>query len=191
MKFKSLFIIFALLLNGCTNTNNLDIAGAWESSCFEVPDFFQFANSNNPPSGPTFTNMTSTYSDGTITHKYNSYSDSDCQSLKETDFSNLYASSTISVLYSIGNTITTSNGAEAYEIDFIYDNGIIVEDIFSVINNGETLVFGNRNFDEFFSCYPQTGPDLPFDQTGSIGGNTAECTRPTELNYDSFLSRVN
>lgn len=179
--------MLSILITACesSESENLIIDGKWKSSCIQIPDLSVFSST---PGSVIYTNTIYEYKNNIVITTNNTFSDSNCQIEESTDLSNLLSDESNIIAYSIGNKITTENGVDAHEITLSIQNGKVIDDIFSLIDNGNSLLFGKRTSQEYFACYLSSN-NLPAPQS-TLVDSAEECTRPVELDYESVLTRI-
>lgn len=166
MKILSTILFTSVFLYACDQSSQdiTELEGTWEGICITSG----FSNSS--------TKIIITYQSNNIRTVVNSYSDQSCSMLTETtplSETQLVSPENLADTFDIGNTITTSNGVTAKELNEYNTNNELIPNIYSV-QNGSTLYLGLK-------CYPSgTGPSL-----------TCITSRPTELDYVNYYTKQN
>jgi len=175
---KLLILIFFFTLQACNHDDgaSTELEGSWASICItSISPSLGFDLFDSTFTGPPSSRIIHTFHGNSTSTAVEIYTDTDCINLDSTVStieSNLFVNvDDIPITFKTGEQITSANGVQVKEIDFITANGTIIKNIYLLQDDNNTLYFG------IGVCSAPLG--------------TCPNERPTEIFYDFPYTKIN
>lgn len=168
----TLFFIFPLITSCEVSENKTtELEGVWETECIGP---FSIFNATTDQKSNT---ISMTFKNSNIETNVKTFTDNQCALLESTlpssEPNNLFPDNKVATSFSIGDSLTASNGLPAKEIDLTLEDGEIYLSIFQLQDDGNSLLFGGP-------CLEQSQ-----EQGTPLLGNVTPCIngRPIEIGF--------